>query len=339
MSGQIPVVTVVGLCLPQAWERAVLSVYRHGVEIATEYDKSDDLPSLDATAVVTVQEPMADPRIHKNFPGGPQELEVYRQEVVDGIHDHWIDPGEGKWTYTYHKRLSAYWPELLSVYSNGERSWDRLEDSDDPYNDEFAVDQLAWMASKLAEAPHTRRAQAITWMPTCDPETQDPPCLQRIWARLVPVGEYDGACFGSHRAVDKACQRCQIQNPCEQRKMEIASGKSGYVLDMNTHWRSRDLYKAWFMNAFAMTNLQAVLAARVSKLLGAPVSVGRYVDISDSLHIYGSYRTPAFEAEIAKMHRTNWKERAVNMSDWEPIFEEVRAKLAKDPDCYAKGDS
>jgi len=31
-------------------------------------------------------------RIHRAFPGGLEDLEIYRQEVVDGVHDHWIAP-------------------------------------------------------------------------------------------------------------------------------------------------------------------------------------------------------------------------------------------------------
>lgn len=51
---------------------------------------------------------MSEPRIHRAFPGGIVELEAYRQEVVEGIHDHWVNPAEGKWEYTYHERLTAY---------------------------------------------------------------------------------------------------------------------------------------------------------------------------------------------------------------------------------------
>jgi len=106
---------------------------------------------------------------------------------------------------------------------------------------------------------------------------------------------------------------------------------------MNTHWRSRDLYKAWFMNVYALTDLQRKIAEGIAKNRGEPVSVGRYVDISDSLHIYGSY----FEEvapEIKKMRASPFAERA-----WEsthPAFEmmtqEAREKLARDPDWYAK---
>jgi len=68
-----------------------------------------------------------------------------------------------------------------------------------------------------------------------------------------------------------------------------------------------------------------------------PVQVGRYVDISDSLHIYGSYFKEV-APEIEKMQTSPWHLRA-----WEsthPAFEmmttEAREKLAQDPDWYAK---
>ncbi len=286
--GDIPVLSVAGENLPEAWEKAVLAVWDHGVEVHTEYDKPADPPSLDATVMVEVRRPMSEPRIHKNFPGGPTDLEVSRQGVVDGIHDHWIDPAAGKWTYTYHQRLFAYRPLL-----------DLAEPEAGP---QFpAVDQVEYIVSKLAEVPHSRRAQAITWIPHCDPGTDDPPCLQRLWARLLPAGG------------------------------------EGYLLNVNTHWRSRDLYKAWFMNVFALTDVQARLAGRLAERLGAPVAPGRYVDVSDSLHIYGSYRGEELEREIERMKSSPYTERAWESSVLEPMFEEVRADLTEDPDYYARG--
>ncbi|NLW51345.1 MAG: hypothetical protein GXY85_10990 [Candidatus Brocadiaceae bacterium] len=285
----IPVLCVRGRNLPEAWEKAVLAVYDHGAQVRTEYDKPSDPPSLDATVLVEVADPLAEPRIHKNFPGGPTDLEVYRQEVVDGIHDHWINPREGKWTYTYHQRLFAYRP-LMDLEQPGA-------------GPQFpAVDQIALMVQKLASAPHSRRAQAITWIPQCDPATDDPPCLQRLWARLLPVDD-------------------------------------GYTLNLNTHWRSRDLYKAWFMNVFALTDLQRRIAADLAERLDAPVRCGRYVDVADSLHIYGSYRDQGLEREVQKMRTSPYTDRAWNSEMLEPMFAEARRHLAEDPDYYARGEA
>jgi len=287
----MPVISITADCLPEAWEKAVLAVWDKGFEVKTQYDKPQDPPSKDATVMVTVTEPFSEPRIHKNFPGGPEELESYRQEVVNGIHDHWIDPAAGKWTYTYHERLFSYCP-VEDI---------RNADSAKPLR---AVNQIQYIIDYLSQAGHSRRAQAITWMPTADPVTDDPPCLQRIWCRL-------------------------------------AANQAGWLsLNMNTHWRSRDLYKAWFMNVYALTDLQRIIAEGIAKNRGEPVSVGRYVDISDSLHIYGSYFDEV-APEIEKMRQSSFRERA-----WEsthPAFEmmtlETREKLAQDPDWYAKAKS
>lgn len=268
MNNEIPVLKIEGKTLPEAWERAVIATWEDGLGIKTEYDKPGDPLSKDCTMVMVVAEPMAEPRIHRAFPGGLEDLEVYRQEVVSGIHDHWIKPEEGKWTYTYHERLTSFPIE-------GKR-----------------IDQIDYIIKKLSQTPYSRRAQGITWNPAIDPITDDPPCLQRIWCRLV-------------------------------------KSDKGYLLNMNTHWRSRDAYKASFMNIFALTDLQRVMAERISKNLGEKVSVGRYVDISDSFHIYGSYHAD-FKNFLKMVKERSFPERTWPSEFAASFFEDARAKLAKE---------
>ncbi|HEG43208.1 MAG TPA: hypothetical protein ENH94_04070 [Phycisphaerales bacterium] len=287
-NGNIPTIAVSASCLPEAWEKAVIAVWENGIDVKTQYDTPDDKPSRDATVMITIDDPFAEPRIHKNFPGGPEELESYRQEVVAGIHDHWIDPAAGKWTYTYHERLSAYCPT------------DDLRNPNSPKP--FApFDQIQYITNALADCYHTRRAQAITWMPSADPQTDDPPCLQRIWCRLA------------------------------------ANDAGDLLLNMNTHWRSRDLYRAWFMNVYALTEMQKLIAEKIAEKIEKPVRVGRYVDISDSLHIYGASLENA-ELEVAKMKSSPFTDRAWETSNaaFQTMTEEAMQNLAKDPDWYAK---
>ena len=267
MEKEIPVIRVEGNTLPEAWEKAVMATWKDGLDIKTEYDKQDDPMSKDCTMIMVVNKPMSEPRIHRAFPGGLEDLEVYRQEVVFGIHDHWIKPEEGKWTYTYHQRLTNYPIEGVEI------------------------DQIAYIIKKLIQTPYSRRAQGITWNPKTDPVTDDPPCLQRIWCRLVKTGE------------------------------------NKYTLNMNTHWRSRDAFKASFMNIFALTDLQKYMAGEISKGLGVDVSVGRYVDISDSFHIYGSYHED-FKKFQKMVSGRSFEERTWATEFATPFFEDAKARLA-----------
>ena len=91
------------------------------------------------------------------------------------------------------------------------------------------------------------------------------------------------------------------------------------------------------MNVYALTDLQKIIAQSISQKINQPVTVGRYVDISDSLHIYGSYFDEA-ACEVEKMRQSPFTQRAWESSH--PAFEmmttEAREKLAQDPDWYAK---
>lgn len=263
----IPVIVAKGKNIPEAWERAVIAVWNNGINIRTEYDKKGDPPSKDCTMIIEIEEPMSEPRIHRAFPGGLEDLEIYRQEVIYGIHDHWIKPEEGKWVYTYHQRLFSY---------PGQSS---------------KIDQIDYIVRRLSGVPYSRRAQAITWNVETDPSVDDPPCLQRIFCRVV--------------------------------------GEKELALNMNTHWRSRDAYKAAFMNIFAMTELQRLIACRISETTGQEVKVGRYVDISDSFHIYGAYYDE-FRGFLKTIETRSFEERTWHTEFAEPIFEEAREKLKRE---------
>ncbi|MCK9265861.1 thymidylate synthase [bacterium] len=226
----LPVIKIEGKNVPEVWEKSLIELWDKGVSVKTEYDTQGAPPSKDATMIMVVQNPLNEPRIHLGFPGGIEDLEKYRQEVVFGVHDHWINPEEKKWTYTYHDRLANY-----TLPNSSEKK---------------SVNQLKYIVDKLSKTSFSRRAQAITWVPFYDPETYDPPCLQRIWCRIL-------------------------------------EDNGDYFLVMNAHWRSRDAYRAAFMNIFGLTSLQEFIASKVSERVGHIVKVGQYTDIIDSYHIYG----------------------------------------------------
>ncbi len=162
----IPVLNVQGDCIARAWERSLIELHAKGCDLKTEYDKPDDPPSKDATMFITITDPLAEPMIHKDFPGGPLELQEYVMEVCDGIKDHLVrnpdDPQDTKWEYTYHQRLFQYTVPTLKPF-----------------------DQIENIAQKLAKTPHSRRAQAITWKVWEDSHCYDPACMQSVWCRIL----------------------------------------------------------------------------------------------------------------------------------------------------------
>ena len=165
MSG-IPVLCVEADCIARGWEESLIKLNRDGCQIRTQYDKAGDPPSKDSTMIITISDPLREPMIHKDFPGGPLELQEYVMEVCEGIKDHLIrnpeDPADTRWEYTYHRRMFAYDVPGLNP-----------------------IDQIETMCRKLAEVPYTRRAQAVTWKVWEDNECYDPACLQSLWARIT----------------------------------------------------------------------------------------------------------------------------------------------------------
>ena len=108
----IPVLCARGESIAQAWENSLVTLYESGGDIQTQYDKPGDPPSKDATMVLTVEQPLAEPMIHRDMPAGFEDLQEYVMEVCDGIKDHWVrdphDPSDTRWEYTYHQRLFDY---------------------------------------------------------------------------------------------------------------------------------------------------------------------------------------------------------------------------------------
>jgi len=280
--GSIPVLFAKGTCLPEAWENSLVALWVNGCEIRTQYDEKDAAgafihpPSRDSTMVMIVTDPLSEPYIHKCFPGGLEDLEEYRQEVIEGVKDHWVrdpnNPKDQRWEYTYHERMAKYQVPGLKE----------------------AVDQFEVMAQNLAKSPVTRRAQMISWKAWEDPGAYDPPCWQSFWGRLS----------------------------------RDADGKA--VLNINMRFRSRDAFKAAFMNDFAFILLAKKLAARVAELRGEEVRLGRFMDQSDSYHVYGSYF-----AELEKSFVTQLLSRTFDQRAWRSdedfvveSFEEAKPVIA-----------
>lgn len=270
--------------IAKAWERALIElVMNPDIEIRTEYDRDGDPPSIDDVCIMEVTHPMSEPRIHKCFPGGWDDLVKYVDEVVHGSRDHL----HSELSYTYHDRLVRYPISIVDTVVEelhdariefideldgvdeesvrDTRSWSRIEEGivlrgvehGNMTPPSIHVNQLDRVVELLRKCPYTRRAQAITWIPSEDLGSKEPPCLQSLQFRIVPRDGID-------------------------------------VLDMHVRFRSRDALHAAYMNMYALTELQSVISRELD------VPIGHYVDMCDSFHIYGSRREMA-EAYVNRM--------------------------------------
>jgi thymidylate synthase len=82
--------------------------------------------------------------------------------------------------------------------------------------DGITLDQIKQLRKNLTSQGTSRRHQIITWEPERDMFSASPPCLQRIWIRIL---DDDGNC------------------------------------EIHFDWRSRDLYGAWMSNYIGLFNM------------------------------------------------------------------------------------
>ena len=287
----IPVLHVEADCIARAWEESLALLYKCGCDIKTQYDKAGDPPSKDATMIITIHEPLKEPMIHKDFPGGPEDLQEYVMEVCEGIKDHLVrdtrDPGDTRWEYTYHQRLFAYQVQGLPP-----------------------IDQIETLCHKLAETPYTRRAQAVTWKVWEDNDCYDPACLQSIWCRIVEASNSREGEESKSEALDSVTLNSETSRLC-----------------MNVRFRSNDAYKAAFMNIFALVQLQQKIARRVSELLGRTVGMGRYCHVADSYHLYGSYLHEFESRFLTALAKRSFEQRTLRCEDLREIMEGARPAI------------
>ncbi|MEW5814206.1 MAG: thymidylate synthase [Spirochaetota bacterium] len=295
----IPVLSVKARSLAEAYESALIALYREGIRFKTQYDKEGDLKSIDATMNITVEEPWKDPMIHKAFPGGIDDLREYVFELL-GLKDHWVknmnDPADTRWEYTYHQRLADWGTWKETGAREGETASVKRSIVE---GNGTGINQIKKVVDKLVEQPFTRQAQMITWMPFMDFDVYDPPCLQSLWYRLL---EDDGRFF----------------------------------LNCNVRFRSNDAWGANFMNMFGFVHFNRLLIADpIQEQLRRPVEIGRLNWHSDSYHIYGKDQKVFKERFWDRLEISSFEERVYNFHDemiqeiWQEAEEKIKEKITR----------
>lgn len=317
--GNIPVLYIKGEGLARTWQESMILLYEKGCEVKTQYDKLGDPPSKDATMIIEIENPDSEPMIHKCFPGGLEDLEEYRLELLEGIKDTWIreqtNPEDTRWEYTYHGRICNREMPLTEAINYLSYLPDEVKEElkrkgvrvllDMPWAEKkvrivngkeesiVSINQLEACIEMLTNTPYTRRAQVITWQPEEDLVSYDPACLQRIWFRML-------------------------------------RGDDGiYRLNMNLDIRSNDAWGASFMNMFGFISMQEEVVRRVGQNLGEEVKLGRYLHKADSFHIYGKDLNEFRERFLGQLEKRSFEEQTFRRDDGiiQEIMREARPKI------------
>ena len=116
---------------------------------------------IECSMTMEILEPLTEPMISKFFVGGPQDLEQYRQEMLDGILD--FEIYKGNWKYTYHDRMVNY-----SI------------DNQIRFPNQPTINQVQFIIDELKRNPDSRRAVIDVRDNSDDIYSDDPACLQHI---------------------------------------------------------------------------------------------------------------------------------------------------------------
>jgi len=289
----LSVINAGGRTIPAAYEDALIQLKMHGVETKTQYDKPTDPPTICATANITIYYPLEDPMIHKNFPGGIEDLREYVMEL-NGAKDNWVkcfsDKDDKRWEYTYHERLAHWGTWQDKITSVTERKLIKGRVYPKHGDQSLEVNQIEETLNKLKKDPFTRQAQMITWVPYLDTKVYDPPCLQRIWFFVTEIG---GVRF----------------------------------LNTNISFRSNDAWGAFFMNAFGLTMF--IKENFLDKLDG--YRMGRINWQADNFHIYGKDRVDFENRFVAKLldMKSDFNNRVMNFwcRDTQDYYKESEIKI------------
>ncbi len=291
----------------EAWLSALTQVLYNGDKITTEYDKSGDLPSQDASVLIEVKKPLSSPIMRKDKVikiktkyGNSYEVygcmadtyligsiqSGYIEEILQGVNDHYIWDSDVSFPYSYHDRIFNYTPYSLedSIHVN--------------YDLEIINHNFVKQHQKLLKAKRVEESgNSVNWNLKNDvifdlnQKISNQLGLERIPIEILQFPRINQIDYiiktlrqtpYSRRAQAITWRPLvdpfHFDPPCLQRiYMRVKNNK----LIMQTTWRSRDLFRAWEANVNGMIHIQKYVAEELN------LEMGHYLDFSNSLHIYG----------------------------------------------------
>ena len=180
---------------PGVWEEAISFCMKEGMILKPE--ENANILTRDMCSKITLTgnaiRDIFSRNLHPKFPTGKMHCEVYIKEYTrEWIAEQKLKPEIEQFVYNYMDRLI-----------------NRIVDG-------INLDQIRQLRKNMTHQGISRRHQIITWEPEKDMFSISPPCLQRIWIRVL----------------DDDCN-CEI----------------------HFDWRSRDLYGAWMSNYVGLFNM------------------------------------------------------------------------------------
>jgi len=291
-----------------AWIKAVKETLEKGDDISTQYDKPDDPPSKDTTALIRVKKPFSNPirnqrskekkiiQVKSKFGNSyevyghigdfclvPSINSGYIEEVLSGVFDNSLEDSKESYPYSYHNRLysySAYGMEDIPSVSYDltplkpeefHKHQKLLEVVKNPTDKEVLL--------KRANGDEVKITGKVGEVESKIPiEMMKFPRVNQI--DLVIEGLKKSPISRRLQAITwrPYSDLFREDPPCLQRLwFRIKENK----LILQTSWRSRDLFKAWQANVNAMIRIQKMVADQIG------IETGEYIDFSNALHIYG----------------------------------------------------
>lgn len=135
-------------------ELAVDYIRKNGRSVITEDNEST--LEVEPMCLLT-RTPLNPYRISKYSAFDEKYMKEYTKNLINGK--------DASFDYDYYTRLCAYTPDGISSSNS--------------------LNQIDYIVNKLKSQPTSRRAQAITWIPMCDTEMDNVPCLQYVQAHIV----------------------------------------------------------------------------------------------------------------------------------------------------------
>jgi len=301
-------ILIEGDTIPEVYEKALLETWEKGERFPTEYDREGDPLSRDCVAVLHINHPLQEPRIHRAIPNGIDFLEEYRLELVNGIHDYYMNDldNPNRWKYTYSGRMFQYDVPCDECASTpGDIMCPKCGSTGS-----IKINQIEKCIEMLKKTGHSRRALASTWKCWTDLGLDDPPCLQILQFRIEQT----------------TCDKCNGDGVEHFENDDYATCKdcigTGVIPKLNVCGviRSNDAYKGSFDNLFGVSELQKYVADRIG------VGVGSLVWVALSYHIYGSY-FKEFEGFLNTVKNRTFEERTYTSDFARPFWIESCDKV------------